>query len=374
MVHLHYLLHIFVLANLLDQQVPISTMPSPNLLARRRSNRQRGIAANASLPTSIYGTARINTLSQPRSPSQRYYSLGYDRQPRTPSPLVMPSFQDISLVHANGSPPSHRRRLFTSSSYESVDAPDEASTLSIHECLKRLQAGSILSHTLAENHSMHRLQSSFLSSLGSNIVTGVVGMMHCPQCKERWIDTRFSIRRGPNRTRQCIDCAKSATTFATADSNGNSVPLRILSAANDFDPWPEYKHLLLPKLNSIEEMLIARVHPFMRVYRLESGVLGYKGGIANLEQDTLSFINQLPSLPSEVPVFIIRKPNINSPTGYKDFKINRDHIMAWLMFLKEHSRYYHDVNLSSAANRAAQLPEDGELAEGFRTIDEGKFK
>ena len=41
----------------------------------------------------------------------------------------------------------------------------------------------------------------------------------------------------------------------------------------------------LPELSEIEEMLISRVHVVIKCYRLESGSIGCKGNVLNLEQN-----------------------------------------------------------------------------------------
>ena len=63
------------------------------------------------------------------------------------------------------------------------------------------------------------------------------------------------------------------------------------------DPWPHLDFLKLPKLNDVSQMLIAQVHPFMRVYRLEGGGVGFKGQILNVEQDISNLVREIPLLP-----------------------------------------------------------------------------
>ena len=87
--------------------------------------------------------------------------------------------------------------------------------------------------------------------------------------------------------------------------------------------------LRLPKLNDISQMLIAQVHPFMRVYRLEGGGVGYKGQILNVEQDISNLVQELPLLPQEAPCFLVCKSNQSSPLGHRDFCVQRTLIIAW---------------------------------------------
>ena len=86
----------------------------------------------------------------------------------------------------------------------------------------------------------------------------------------------------------------------------------------------------------------------------------------------MSFVDTIPSLPEDLPCFIIRKPNINAPSGYMDFKIKRDNILAWLLFLKTHNRFYEDLNLEVAQTRLRTIPEDGSIVTRLRNMHEGK--
>ena len=97
----------------------------------------------------------------------------------------------------------------------------------------------------------------------------------------------------------------------------------LYSETNDMDPWSSIEHLKLPKLNDIEQMLIARVQPYMRIVRLQGGGVGYQGSILNVEQDISEVCNVLPHLPQDIPVFFVRKPVRSSSSNYKDYVINK---------------------------------------------------
>ena len=77
------------------------------------------------------------------------------------------------------------------------------------------------------------------------------------------------------------------------------------SAQNDMDPFVRFDHLKLPKLNDIEQMLIAKVQPYMRIIWLEGGGVGYKGSILNVEQDISEICSVLPNFPEDIPVFLL---------------------------------------------------------------------
>ena len=148
-------------------------------------------------------------------------------------------------------------------------------------------------------------------------------LTYCSVCKERWFDTK--IVNG-----KCKNCEK-------------------FSFANDMDPFPgtcTYP-FHLPKLTIIEEMLIAKAHVIMAVYRLKkSGTLVYKGNVLNVQQDNdallKSILNSNDSLPrkiSNLPIFYLQKNHSDDPTDSKHFNVKRNNIKMWLEFIVEHNLY-----------------------------------
>ena len=185
----------------------------------------------------------------------------------------------------------------------------EEPELGIDESLEMIKIGLNPYQPLHEDSQAKAMQTNFLKSIfkqqpAARATRGrhLNPMFHCPICKERWLD---SIQAVIDRLAQCTKCEKHM-----AKHN-----LHLLSAANLMDPWISYLHLLLPKLNEIEQMLIARIHPFMRVFRLHGGAVGYKGQILNVQQDITELMQQLPLLPSEIPCFIVQKLNQSSPSS-----------------------------------------------------------
>ena len=89
------------------------------------------------------------------------------------------------------------------------------------------------------------------------------------------------------------------------------------SAENDMDPGtvPEQ----LRGLTQVEEMLISRVCPIMRVYRKHGGQRGYKGHVLNLLQDIQSFLNRLPSRVADLPALIVRRHGAEDT--HRDFTV-----------------------------------------------------
>ena len=329
----------------------------------RRSRRQRGAdpAGYTPPPSSIRATSRTQHRSAVGPSPQSIYNL----RGRQVALAEAASSRNSNLMER----PSVCRCIEFPTS-KPIQNGDE--TFSVSESLQVLMDGGDLYHTLDDNLSMQSLQGKFLDSLTDHPSHGLRGLSHCPQCKERWFDTNLSLVRAPNRSKQCTKCFESAkqNSFIMNPAVG-PVPIRLLSGENNMDPCPRFLHFLLPKLSPIEEMLIAWVHPFMRVFRLDGGMLGYKGNVANLEQDIDQFVTVLPTLPADLPCVVVKKPSHSAPSGFHEFKVSRRNIMAWLDFLKRHNPFYANIDLDVAQLRCERIPEDGSLVDSLPVMLEG---
>lgn len=120
---------------------------------------------------------------------------------------------------------------------------------------------------------------------------------------------------------------------------------------NDFDPFlppnnaAAAEYALLPKLSELEEMLIALHQPIMKIYRLKGGAFGFAGNVVNLVQNVDEVIHQLPRTLANVNMIVVRKQTGDQPTDYRDFKVNKNHIVQWLRFLKDHNQYYRNITI-----------------------------
>lgn len=62
----------------------------------------------------------------------------------------------------------------------------------------------------------------------------------------------------------------------------------------------------LQGLTQIEEMLIARALPIMRVFIKPGGQRGYSGHCINLPQDVKELAKSLPRYPKDIPFILIK--------------------------------------------------------------------
>ena len=102
------------------------------------------------------------------------------------------------------------------------------------------------------------------------------------------------------------------------------------------------------------------------------GGLGYQGDIINVEQDISGICTLVPHMPNELPFFLARKPVRGALLGYKDFRITKENIMIWLRFLKQHNRFYRDIDIAVAQERMDSIPTDanGSVEHSLRYIED----
>ncbi|KAK3929433.1 Bifunctional lycopene cyclase/phytoene synthase [Frankliniella fusca] len=111
---------------------------------------------------------------------------------------------------------------------------------------------------------------------------------------------------------------------------------------------------VLSELTLVEQLLIARVHPVVQVYRLIGGQTGYSSHVINFFQDVKEVAKVLPHTVSNLKGIV----NVcyDKLKFHKDFKIRKQKVLDALLFLKEKNKYYYDIVIDSAA--VASLPCD----------------
>ena len=198
----------------------------------------------------------------------------------------------------------------------------------------------------------------------SQMDTFATSLQYCPKCKERYFNKGFK-REDTERT-ICKDC------LASQKNNNNILKF---GAENDMDPFfgrtdeAMARLAALPPLSDMEEALIARNYVVMKSFIFSNGSMGFRGQVLNMEQDISPFVEQLrlPRRVEEIPVYIVRKPNSNTPEGYKDFKVRREALRLWLEFLIQFNPYYAADVLST--ENLDEYPENGSVASRVRTVD-----
>jgi hypothetical protein len=182
-------------------------------------------------------------------------------------------------------------------------------------------------------------------------------METCLRCRERWfaMDLKDEI---------CHSCFLRDKRDQTP---------YLMSAENEMDPGdiPAY----LPELTQVEEMIIARSHVQMMVFRYRGHQYHYSGHCVSFMQNTVKTVEVLPNLPSELDIVVLRPSNqvSENDTRYQrqfrtDFRVRKGHIITWLRFLKAHHPDYRYITISR--ERINALPVDGDISSSFIAVDD----
>jgi len=218
---------------------------------------------------------------------------------------------------------------------------DAQSLAELQISLRNAANGIVPEKSLHLHQSIISRQNKFVAELCDN---DKYKLKQCNTCKEVHFG---SVKlRGPREMRQlkCERCHKDIL---------RGKPLRF-HHANEMDPFhpPNYEaknqYEALAPLGEIEQMLIALHQPVMKVYRLKSGGFVFHGNVLNLVQNLDTMLLQLPRTLASVAIITVRRQTGLDPGEYKDFKVNKNNIMAWLTFLKAHNRYYRDIAIDQA--------------------------
>ena len=161
----------------------------------------------------------------------------------------------------------------------------------------------------------------------------------CDCCKER------KLTQKPSRHNTCPQC-----------KGGQS----LLSEENDMVPGKA--PLVLTRLTPTKKSAISIICPCVTVYKNGLTSSSTKGNCISYFQDVNEMATTLPRLPSHLPIIAIKASHMSITN--KDFRVNRQHLIDALMFLKENSDDYANIHISLATlANAATYPEDGILQE-----------
>ena len=111
----------------------------------------------------------------------------------------------------------------------------------------------------------------------------------------------------------------------------------------------------LQGLTQIEEMLIARALPIMRVYIKPGGQRGYSGHCINLPQNVDELAFSLPRYPKDLSVIIVKVKGRDNT--FKDVSVRRQKVLDAFSWHTENNPHYKDVEINEHAVEA--LPVSG---------------
>lgn len=118
-------------------------------------------------------------------------------------------------------------------------------------------------------------------------------------------------------------------------------------------------------LSMIEEILIARVHPVVSVFRIRGQHRAYSGHVMNFAQHVENFATRLPHDPCNINSVIII--NRDTPNGLIEFRVRSSRVRDALIWLKANNQYYRDIVIDNHV--LAGLPIDGDVSDLLPRIE-----
>eukprot|EP00762_Andalucia_godoyi_P008052 ANDGO_02186.mRNA.1 hypothetical protein EMIHUDRAFT_458224 len=149
----------------------------------------------------------------------------------------------------------------------------------------------------------------------------------CEACKERLFDSDIRKKRSgvSAGTTLCGRC-RSESSKLNADR-----PIYKFSRDNGMDPGDEVPDEL-KRLTYLESLLIARIIPQIRVFRLVGGNLGYSGHCISLRNDVKQVAQKLPRAPHDAGIVMVTKFARNGQDFHR-FNVRRQCVLDALRFL-----------------------------------------
>ena len=150
-------------------------------------------------------------------------------------------------------------------------------------------------------------------------------METCRRCKERWF--QMGLATEGDDIGVCKACIRDANSLRDP-----ALP-SLFSEGNELDPGPVPS--FLPILTAVEKLLIARVYVYLQVVRIRGQQYRYTGHVCCFGQNTPKTWRQLPRLPAELDILIVRPAAVEggeylSRRLTKRYTVKRSAISPWL--------------------------------------------
>ena len=158
----------------------------------------------------------------------------------------------------------------------------------------------------------------------------------CTVCKEAW-----PLKSKPRSPYMCSRCSRDKKSLKKFSCKNSMIPS---SVPNE-----------LQNLTQVEEMLIARALPIMRVYVKPGGQRGYSGHCINLPQNVKNLAKFLPRYPKDLTVIIVKVKGRDNT--FKDVTVRKQRMHDALVWLINNNAQYSEVLVNEDALNV--LPENG---------------
>ncbi|KAF5578398.1 ATP-dependent DNA helicase PIF1 [Fusarium pseudoanthophilum] len=189
-------------------------------------------------------------------------------------------------------------------------------------------------------------------------------MEYCPRCRTRWFNQRM-------QNGICHSCHHRDVIprgHASRNQRHEEGEPYFWSRDNNLDPGEI--PVDLPELTQVEEMLISRVHVHVQVMTYRGQQYKYKGHVVNFLKDVGQVYRQLPLLPRELDIIVLRPRNQTAQAHMirqfrGQFRVRQGHIRQWLEFLRANHPGYREIVIDE--EHLSQLPEDGDVSDQLIT-------
>jgi hypothetical protein len=158
----------------------------------------------------------------------------------------------------------------------------------------------------------------------------------CTVCQEAW-----PVKSKPNTPYVCSRCSRDKKSPKKFSCQNSMIPSCVPNE--------------LQNLTQIEEMLIARALPIMRVYIKPGGQRGYSGHCINLPQNVKELAMSLPRYPKDLAVIIVKAKGRENT--FRDVTVRKQKVHNALVWLINNNPHYSELLINEDALNA--LPENG---------------
>ena len=158
----------------------------------------------------------------------------------------------------------------------------------------------------------------------------------CTVCQEAW-----PLKSKPNTPYVCLRCSRDKKSPKKFSCQNSMIPSCVPHE--------------LQNLTQIEEMLIARALPIMRVYIKPGGQRGYSGHCINLPQNIKELAMSLPRYPKDLAVIIVKAKGRENT--FRDVTVRKQKVHDALVWLINNNPHYSELLINEDALNS--LPENG---------------
>ena len=158
----------------------------------------------------------------------------------------------------------------------------------------------------------------------------------CTVCQEAW-----PLKSKPRSPYVCSGCSRDKKSPKKFSSENSMIPSPVPNELKD--------------LTQVEEMLIARALPIMRVYMKPGGQRGYSGHCVNLPQNVTELATSLPRYPKDLAVIIVKVKGRENT--FKDVRVRKQNVHNALVWLINNNPHYSELLINQDALNS--LPENG---------------